>query len=77
MVEMELVLSIAGSRPAQLYILARMPRWPASVAWNKKKKAFMPRIGYGMHSVAIDVRCCHVNGKFGGEQARLAMNAST
>ena len=62
----ELVLSIAGSRPAQLYILARMPRWPASVAWNKKKKAFMPRIGYRIHSVASEVWCCHVNGKFVG-----------
>ena len=77
MVNEELVLSIAGRGPAQLYVLARMPRWPASVAWNRKKKAFMPRIGYRMHSVAIDVWRCHVNGKFGGEQGRLAMNAST
>ena len=27
-----------------------------------------------MHSVAIGIWCCHVNGKLGGEQA---MNAST
>ena len=54
-----------------------MLRWLASIVWNRKKKAFMLRIGYRMHSVAIDVWRCHVNGKFGGEQGRLAMNAST
>jgi hypothetical protein len=59
-VKEELVLSLAGCGPAQLYILARMPRLPASVAWNKKKKEFMPGIGYRMQSVAIDIWCGHV-----------------